>query len=280
MRELPVQELTEVVKRLCIETNCQPSVDLVRMTEESIQKEKSPAGLSALKQIRENQKIAATEGVAMCQDTGLAVVFVEIGQDVHLAGGDLETAIHEGVRQGYQEGYLRKSVVRDPLRRENTGDNTPAIIHTKIVPGEQVRLTVAPKGGGSENMSTVKMFPPSAGREGIISFVVDWVRQAGANPCPPTIVGVGIGGSFERVAYLAKVSLLREIGVANPDQFYAEMEREILGKINDLGIGPQGFGGSVTSFAVHIEVAPCHIASLPVAVNLNCHVSRHQTVII
>ncbi len=280
MRELDVSELTIAVKDLCIGSNCRPGADLVRVTEQSIRDEKSPTGRAVLEQIRENQKVATAEGIAMCQDTGLSIIFVELGQDVHLVGGDLETAINEGVRQGYQEGYLRKSVVRDPLLRDNTGDNTPAIIHTRIVPGDQVRVTVAPKGGGSENMSTVKMFPPSAGRDGIIDFVVDWVRQAGANPCPPTIVGVGIGGSFERVAYLAKTSLLREIGKLNPDPFYASMEQEILTRVNELGIGPQGFGGSTTAFAVHIEVAPCHIASLPVAVNLNCHVARHQSVVI
>ncbi len=278
MRELSVQEITEAVSKMCISANCQASEDLVRATEQTNADEQSPAAKDALLTIRENQRVAAAEQIAMCQDTGLAVIFLEIGQEVHLTGGDLEEAIHAGVRKGYADGYLRKSVVADPLRRKNTGDNTPAIIHTRMVPGDKVVITVAPKGGGSENMSTVKMFPPSAGREGIIRFVVDWVKQAGANPCPPTVVGVGIGGTFEKVAYLAKRALLRPIGQPHTDAYYAEMEQEILAKINALGIGAQGFGGTITSFAVHIEVHPCHIASLPLAVNLNCHVSRHETV--
>jgi fumarate hydratase subunit alpha len=278
MREVDVATLTDAIRNLCIESNCYPTDDLVKVTEESIAKEESPSAKAALEQIRENQKIAAAEEIAMCQDTGVAVLFVEIGQEVHFTGGELEAAIHEGVRRGYKDGYLRKSVVADPLRRKNTGDNTPAVIHYTIVPGDQVVITIAPKGGGSENMSTVKMFPPAAGREGIIKHVVEWVKQAGANPCPPTVVGVGIGGTFEKVAYLAKKALLRPIGEPNPDPYYAEMEQEILTKINALGIGPQGFGGRVTSFAVHIETHPCHIASLPLAININCHVSRHKTI--
>jgi len=278
MREIDVRQIIDAVARLCIESNYYATDDLVRVTEASIAAEESPAGRAALEKIRENQRIAAAEGLAMCQDTGYAVVFIEAGQEVHFTGGGLEEAVHEGVRRGYKEGYLRKSVMSDPLRRKNTGDNTPAVIHTRLVPGDKVRLTVAPKGGGSENMSTVKMLAPSAGREGVIRFVVDWVRQAGANPCPPTVVGVGIGGTFEKVAMLAKIALLRPIGEPSPDPYYAEMEREILAKVNALGIGPQGFGGRITAFAVHIEIHPCHIASLPLAVNINCHVSRHQTV--
>jgi len=280
MREIDVRDITKIVVRLCIESNFFATDDLVKATEESILKEESPAGRAALEKIRENQKIAAAEELAICQDTGVAVVFIEAGQDAHFIGGDLEQSIHEGVRQGYRDGYLRKSVVEDPLRRKNTGDNTPAVIHIRIVPGDKVKITIAPKGGGSENMSTVKMFAPSAGREGIIKFVVDWVKQAGANPCPPTVVGVGIGGTFEKVAMLAKTALLRPIGQPNPDPFYADMEKEILQKINALGIGPQGFGGRITSFAVHIETHPCHIASLPAAINMNCHVSRHQSFIL
>jgi fumarate hydratase subunit alpha len=277
MREIDVCKLVEAVRGLCIKSNCYASEDLIRATEKSIREEESPAGKSALEKIRENQIIAETEELAMCQDTGYAVIFVEIGQKILFINGNFEDAINEGVRQGYREGYLRKSVVRDPLRRENTGDNTPAVIHTRIVPGDKVKVTVAPKGGGSENMSTVKMFAPAAGRKGIVDFVVDWIAKSGANPCPPTVVGVGIGGTFEKVAYLAKKSLLRPIGEANPDPFYAEMEEEILEKINELGIGPGGFGGRITSLAVHIETHPCHIASLPLAVNLNCHVSRHES---
>ncbi|HPB30294.1 MAG TPA: fumarate hydratase [Candidatus Sumerlaeota bacterium] len=277
MRTLSVHEITDAVRRLCIESNCRASKDLVQATCDAISREESPIGRSVLEQIRLNQQIAENEEIAMCQDTGVAVVFLEIGQEVHLEGGDLETAVHEGVRRGYKDGFLRKSIVADPLRRTNTGDNTPAVIHVRIVPGDRVRVTLAPKGGGSENMSTVKMLPPSAGREGIIRYVVDWLFHAGANPCPPTVVGVGIGGTFEKVALLAKQALLRPIGAPHPDPFYSEMERDILERVNALGIGPGGFGGRVTAFAVHIETHPCHIASLPLAVNLNCHVSRHQS---
>lgn len=280
MKDIDVSRITDSVKKLCIESNCYPTEDLVKATEEAIEQEESPAGVTTLKKIRENQQIAESEELAMCQDTGYAVIFADIGQEVHFTGGGFEDAINEGVRQGYREGYLRKSVVEDPLRRKNTGDNTPAVIHTRIVPGESVKITVAPKGGGSENMSTVKMMPPSAGRDGIVDFAVDWVKQSGANPCPPTVVGIGIGGTFEKAALLAKQALLRPIGQTHRDEFYAAMEKEILDKINRLGIGPGGFGGRVTAFSVHIEAHPCHIASLPVAINLNCHVSRHKEVVI
>lgn len=212
----------------------------------------------------------------MCQDTGFAVIFVEVGQEVLFVGGDVKDAINEGVRRGYTEGYLRKSIVSDPVERVNTKDNTPAVIHFDVVPGDKVKLTIAPKGGGSENMSTVRMLKPAQGRQGVIDFVVEHVKTAGPNPCPPTVVGVGIGGTFEKVAWLAKKALLRPLGEPNPDPFYAEMEKEILTKVNDLGIGPQGFGGRVTSLAVHIETHPCHIASFPAAVNINCHASRHS----
>jgi fumarate hydratase subunit alpha len=216
----------------------------------------------------------------MCQDTGYAVVFLEIGQDVHFTGGGLMEAVQEGVRRGYQSGPLRKSVVRDPLRRVNTGDNTPAIVHTDIVPGDRVRLIVAPKGGGSENMSRVTMLTPAAGYAGVKEFVVSRLREAGSNPCPPTIVGIGIGGSFEHSALLAKKALLRDIGMRNPDPEIAAMELDILEEINRLGIGPMGYGGNTTSLDVFMEMEPCHIASLPVAVNINCHSARHKEAVI
>jgi fumarate hydratase subunit alpha len=212
----------------------------------------------------------------MCQDTGFSVVFLELGQDVHLTDGDLLTSVLEGIRQGTKEGYLRNSIVRDPLRRANTGDNTPAVVHVEIVPGDKIKITVAPKGGGSENMSEVKMLPQSAGIEGVREFVVDRIRRSGGNPCPPVIAGVGIGGTFEKCAWLAKKALLRPAGSSNPDPFYAELESDLLKRINSLGIGPMGFGGRCTALAVHIEAHPCHIASLPVAVNVQCHAARHR----
>ena len=219
---------------------------------------------------------ARNEKIPVCQDTGFAVFFVEWGKDVHLAGeGSLEDAINEGVRKGYTEGYLRKSIVKDPLNRVNTGDNTPAVVYTSLVPGDKVKIAFAPKGGGSENMSTVKMLKPSDGAEGVVDFVVNHVKESGANPCPPIVVGVAIGGTFDKVAVLAKKALFRPLGQPNPDPFYADLEQRILNKINDLGIGPQGFGGRVTALAVHIETYPAHIASMAAAVNINCHVARH-----
>jgi fumarate hydratase subunit alpha len=241
--------------------------------------EESEVGRGVLQQILENARIARQEEMPICQDCGLAVVFLDLGQDVHVVGGDLYAAINEGVRRGYKEGYLRKSSVRQPFSaRVNTGDNTPAIIHTRIVPGEQVHITVAPKGGGSENMSRLAMLTPAAGRKGVADFVVKAVDEAGANPCPPIIVGVGVGGTMERVAYLAKHALLREVGTPNPDPELDELERELLERINKLGIGPQGFGGRMTALAVHIEAEPCHIASLPAAVNIQCHAARHKEI--
>ena len=239
-------------------------------------KEESPVGREIFNQLLENAGIARSERMPICQDTGLAVVFVELGQDAHVTGGALEDAINEGVRRGYQEGYLRKSVLGDPLKRVNTKDNTPAVIHTRVVPGDRLRLWVVPKGGGSENMSKIAMLKPADGAEGVKKFVIEAVRVASANPCPPIVVGVGIGGSFEQCAFNAKKALLREIGSAHADTFYADLERELLEKVNNLGIGPMGLGGRVTALAVHIEVAPCHIASLPVAVNINCHAARHK----
>lgn len=281
MRELPASVVTETVARLCMEANYDLGADVVAALEDALRREESETGRVVLQQILENARIARETQMAMCQDTGLAVVFLELGQDLHIVGGDLYEAIHEGVRRGYREGYLRKSSVRQPFSaRVNTGDNTPAIIHTQIVPGEQLRITVAPKGGGSENMSRLAMLTPAAGRQGVIDFVVRTVDEAGANPCPPIVVGVGIGGTFERVAFLAKHALLREIGTRNPDPELDELEQELLERINRLGIGPQGFGGRVTALAVHVEAEPCHIASLPVAVNLQCHAARHKEAVL
>jgi len=248
--------------------------------EEALDREESELGRWALEQVVRNARIAREGKFPLCQDTGLAVVFVRVGQDVRVTGGSLEEAVQEGVRRGYREGYLRKSVVRDPLRRENTGDNTPAVVHYRIVPGNGLEITLMAKGAGSENMSGVRMLTPADGAEGVKAFVVEQVRQAGANPCPPVIVGVGIGGTLERCALLAKEALLRPVGRRNPDPFYAEMEEELLTRINALGIGPQGFGGKVTALDVHIEAEPCHIASLPVAVNIQCHAARHATVML
>ena len=281
MREFDVSDVIKPVRSLCIEANTVLPDDVKKALLEAKGKEESPVGAEILAQIAENIDIACSEKLAICQDTGFAVLFVEIGQDVHLAGGSLREALNEGVRQGYSDGYLRKSIVADPAgSRVNTKDNTPAIIHLDIVPGDKIKITIAPKGGGSENMSSVKMMKPADGLEGIADFVVEWVRNAGGNPCPPVIVGVGIGGTFEHVAYLAKKALLRDIGSHHPDSRYADAEREILKKINATGVGPMGLGGRVTALAVFIETHPCHIASMPVAVNVNCHAARHKTVIL
>jgi len=241
--------------------------------------EESPLGKEILNQIIKNADIAANKQMPLCQDTGLSVIFAEIGQEVHVKG-NFNEAIQEGIRQGYTDGYLRKSIVVDPLNRKNTGDNTTAAITTTVVPGDKIKLTILPKGGGSENMSRIKMLKPSDGEQGVKDFVVETIKIAGGNPCPPLIVGVGIGGSFDRVAQLAKHALLRDIGSKHPDPFYARMEDELLEKINNTGVGPQGLGGRTTALAVHIEVAPCHIASLPAAVNTQCHSARHKTVVI
>lgn len=254
--------------------------DVVAALENARGKEESPLGREIINQILENAKIAKDEKMPLCQDTGLAAFFVELGQDVHVEGGNFEEAVQEGVRQGYKEGYLRKSIVEDPLRRKNTGDNTPAVISIRIVPGDRVKITILPKGGGSENMSAVKMLKPSDGEDGVKSFVVDTVMKAGGNPCPPIIVGVGIGGTFDKCAYLAKKALLRTVGSTHPDPYYAAMEKELLEKVNNTGVGPQGLGGRITALAVHIEAHPCHIASLPAAVNTQCHSARHKEVVI
>ncbi|MGQ9708556.1 MAG: fumarate hydratase [bacterium] len=276
MRTVSFQEVRDTVARLCIEANCLLGEDVVRAFEEGLKVEESATGKEILRQLLENQKIAREEMIPICQDTGWAVVWVEIGSDVKVAGGELNDAIQNGVAKGYTEGYLRKSIVADPLRRKNTGDNTPAVIYTEIVPGDKLKIVVQPKGGGSENMSEVKMLSAADGVEGIKRFVIDRVWRSQANPCPPLIVGVGIGGTFERCAMLAKKALLREIGSVHPDRFYAQLERELLDEINKLGIGPQGLGGRVTALAVFIEAFPCHIATMPCAVNINCHAQRHR----
>jgi len=278
MREVDVNTVTEAVKKLCMDANYFLDDDVIKRLEECQKQEESPTGKEVLGKILENAKIAKEDKAPACQDTGFAVFFVELGQDVHFTGGDFVEAVNEGVRQGYEEGYLRKSIVGDPIERKNTGDNTPCVIHTDIVPGDKVKITVAPKGGGSENMSEVKMMAPAAGVDGVREFVIDRVKRSGANPCPPVIVGVGIGGTFEKCAEIAKRSLLRPVGSKHPNSFYANLEEELLEKINNLGIGPQGFGGRCTALAVHIEVYPCHIASFPVAVNMQCHVARHKEV--
>ena len=279
MREINVKLITEKVRDVCMEANTDLGEDVLEAFDRAIQKEESSLGVEILKELKENARIARDEKVAICQDTGFAVVFIELGQDVHLGGGGRKEAIFEGVRQGYRDGYLRKSICH-PFTRANTGDNTPAIIHTEIVPGDQIKITVAPKGGGSENMSRVVMLTPSDGIEGIKRYVVQRVKESGSNPCPPTIVGVGIGGTFELAAFLAKKSLLRPLGSKNPDTELDQLEFEILTEINKLGIGPQGLGGRTTSLAVHILMMPCHIASFPLAVNIQCHAQRHKEVII
>ena len=276
MREINAQEITAVVKKLCIEANCHLSRDMKDRIRDFHARESWPQAKEILERIIENYEIADTQNQPICQDTGMACVFLKIGQDVHIQG-DLTEAVNEGVRQGYGEGYLRKSVVRDPLDRVNTGDNTPAMLYTELVPGEQVEITVAPKGFGSENMSRIAMLRPSDGVEGVKAFVRKTVEEAGPNPCPPIVVGVGIGGTFDKAAYMAKKALLRSVDVRNPKPYYAALEQELLDSINALGIGPQGFGGLTTALAVNIEECPTHIAGLPVAVNINCHVTRHQT---
>ena len=276
MREVSAQKITEVVKKLCIEANTYLPQDLKNRIEESYEMESWPQAKEILERIMENYRIADEQAKPICQDTGVACVFLKIGQELHIEG-DLTEAVNEGVRQGYTEGYLRKSVVRDPLDRVNTGDNTPAMIYYDIVEGDKIEITVAPKGFGSENMSAIKMLVPADGVEGVKKFVVDTVRNAGPNPCPPIVVGVGIGGTFDKAAMMAKKALLKNVDEVNPDPFYAEMEADLLKEINALGIGPQGFGGKTTALAVHIEQCPTHIAGLPVAVNINCHVTRHQT---
>jgi fumarate hydratase subunit alpha len=279
MRQIDAKEITRAVKEAAITANFDLGEDMLAAFKRGEQEEESPSGREVFRQLLENARIAASEWVPMCQDCGLAVVFVELGQDVHVTGGDFQQAIQEGVRQGYGEGYLRKSLCH-PLTRANTGDNTPAVIHTEIVPGDHLKITVVPKGGGSENMSRVFMLKPAEGLAGIIDRVLTTVREAGPNPCPPIIVGVGIGGTFERAGILAKKALLRHVGSVNPDPELAALEQRLLQGVNDLGIGPQGLGGRITALAVHVVMQPCHIASLPVAVNIQCHAARHKEVIL
>ena len=279
MREINAAQITETVKRLCIEANCLLPEDLEARMEKLRESETWPGAKTILDQIRKNSSLARERNVPICQDTGMACVFLKVGQEVHIQG-NLNEAVHEGVRQGYREGYLRKSVVRDPIRRGNTGDNTPAVIHTELVDGDRIEITVAPKGFGSENMSRIGMLRPSDGLEGVKAFVLETVELAGPNPCPPMVVGVGIGGTFEKAALLSKTALTRSVDEKNPDPYYADLENELLEKINRLGIGPQGFGGRTTALAVNIEVFPTHIAGLPVAVNIGCHVTRDRREVI
>lgn len=277
INEIDVKHVADTVARLSVEANKVLPESLIDSICVACKQESNSLGKEILSDIILNTKAAKELDIPVCQDTGMAVVFLEIGQDVHFTGGDLETAVNSGVAKGYTEGLLRKSVVGDPLNRVNTEDNTPAIIHTKIVPGKKVKITVAPKGFGSENMSGVKMLTPAAGRDGVIDAVLEIVKNAGSNPCPPMVVGVGIGGDFEQCALLSKKALCRDINTPNPNSFYSDLEKELLEKINKLNIGPQGFKGDTTALAVNIEYAPTHIAGLPVAVNIGCHVTRHKT---
>lgn len=276
MKTINVNEIIKTVKELSIEANYYLPNDVKEAIEEAEKNEKWPIANNILNKILENSQIAAAEKMPICQDTGMACVFVDIGQDVHITGGSLEEAINEGVRQGYAEGFLRKSVVKDPIHRVNTNDNTPALIYYNMVPGDKVKITVAPKGFGSENMSRIAMLKPSDGLEGVKNFVIETVRMAGPNPCPPIVIGVGIGGSFDKAAYLAKKALIRPVNENNTDEFYSNLEKELLEEVNKIGIGPQGFGGKTTALALNIETYPTHIAGLPVAVNINCHATRHK----
>lgn len=276
MRELDVETIIAAVRQMCIDSNCVLNDDIRSAIADAAKTEQSPIGKNVLESLLVNADIAKTKEMPICQDTGMMILFVEVGQDLHIVGGDLTEALNEGVRRGYRDGYLRKSVVKDPIRRGNTGDNTPAVIHYEIVPGDKLRITAMPKGFGSENMGGVKMLKPSQGVEGVIQFVLDTVKAAGPNPCPPTVVGVGIGGSMEKAAILSKKALARSIDSSNPDPYYADLERELLEKINGLGVGAAGLGGDTTSIGVNIETFPTHIAGLPVAVTISCHVTRHR----
>lgn len=280
MREIKTELIVDTIEELCIEANCHLPEDVKCAIENCRKCEDGVLAKGILDDIVKNYEIADRENVPVCQDTGMACVFLEIGQDVHIAGGDLTEAVNEGVRRGYDKGYLRKSVVKDPVRRGNTGDNTPAMIYTEIVGGENIKITLAPKGFGSENMSAIRMFKPSAGIEGIKDFILETVENAGPNPCPPMVVGVGIGGTFDKCALLAKKALMRPLDTRHPDPYYADLEKEMLQKINALGIGPQGFGGRTTAIGLNIETMPTHIAGMPCAININCHVTRHKTKVI
>ena len=280
MREINVGQLTDTIEKLCIEANVHLPEDVKERIRACRAEESWDLAGGVLDNIIENFEIADADEVPVCQDTGMSCVFLKIGQDVHLTGGSLSEAVDEGVRRGYEKGFLRKSVVRDPVRRGNTGDNTPAMLYTVIIPGDTVEVTVAPKVFGSENMSAIRMFKPSAGIEGIKDFILETVKNAGPNPCPPMVVGVGIGGTFDKAALIAKKALMRPFGEHHPDPFYRELEEEMLEKVNALGIGPQGFGGRTTALALHIETMPTHIAGMPCAININCHVTRHKTAVI
>lgn len=276
MREINVSQITKTVKELCIEANYYLSKDIKSALCNAKKEEKWPLAEDILGQLILNSNIAEKEKMPICQDTGMACIFIEVGQDVHIIGGLVEDAINEGVRQGYEEGFLRKSVVGDPINRVNTKDNTPAIIYYNIVEGDKVKITVAPKGFGSENMSRIGMLKPSDGLKGVKDFIIETVKLAGPNPCPPIVIGVGIGGTFDKAAYLAKKALIRSVDKSNSNEFYSNLEKELLEEINKLGIGPQGFGGKTTALGLNIEVYPTHIAGLPVAVNINCHATRHK----
>ena len=278
MKTVEFEDIVRKVRDACMSANFELGEDIIAAFKKTGETEESPVGKEILGQLIENARIAKEEKIAICQDTGFAVFFVELGDEVKVSGGNLVEAINEGVRQGYQEGYLRKSIC-NPFTRKNTGDNTPAIVHLNLVAGNQLKIVIAPKGGGSENMSRVTMLKPSDGIEGIKKFVIERVRESGANPCPPLVIGVGIGGTFEKAALIAKEALLRPVGSKNPDTELSALEEELLLKINDLGIGPQGLGGRTTALAVHVKMHPCHIASLPVAVNINCHASRHKEIL-
>ncbi|MDQ2086094.1 fumarate hydratase [Herbivorax sp. ANBcel31] len=275
MRTIHVNQIAEEVEKLCIHSNYYLNDDVINEFENSLKVEKSQTGIDVLKKLIENAKLAAERKMAICQDTGMAVIFLDIGQDVHIVGGNLENSINEGVRRGYEKGFLRKSVVKDPVERINTGDNTPAIIYYNIVDGDKIKISMAPKGFGSENMSSLKMLKPSDGIEGIKKFIIETVDKAGPNPCPPVVVGVGIGGTMEKAAILAKKALLRPVNRSSELEHIRCVEKDILNKINSLGIGPSGLGGIVTALAVNIEVFSTHIAGLPVAVNMSCHATRH-----
>jgi len=278
MREINVKEVEEAVRNLCIEANYYLGSDIKEALSKAKENEPYAIAKDVLEKIIINSNIASDEKMPMCQDTGMACVFLEVGQDVHLVGGLLEDAINQGVRRGYEDGYLRKSVVKDPIDRVNTKDNTPALIYYDIVQGDKVKITLAPKGFGSENMSRIGMLKPADGLEGVKDFIIETVRLAGPNPCPPMVIGVGIGGSFDKAAYLAKKALIRPINIRNMNEYYSDLEKELLEKINKLGIGPQGFGGKTTALGLNIETYPTHIAGLPVAVNINCHATRHKDI--
>lgn len=278
MKEIHVSQITDAIKKLCIDANYYITSDMKNVIGKAREEETWPIAQDILDKIIFNSEIAAKEDMPICQDTGMACVFVDLGQDVHIVGGSLEEAINEGVRRGYEEGYLRKSVVKDPIDRVNTKDNTPAVISYNVVPGDKLKLVVAPKGFGSENMSALKMLKPADGIEGVKDFILETVKKAGPNPCPPIVIGVGIGGTFDKVAGLAKRALIRSVEERNKNPYYEALELELLEKINKLGIGPQGFGGKTTALSVNIETYPTHIAGLPVAVNVNCHATRHAEI--